>query len=90
MIIQFVIDSHVELECLNFILRWVETPGRSSTKIKTMALMILVGPKREEKSFGKRDLSTKQCYKCREIGQHAKSCTNVENKASPFINVPKK
>ena len=46
--------------------------------------------KEKGKSFEKRDLSTIQCFKCREMGHYAKSCTSAENKASAFINVSKK
>ena len=46
--------------------------------------------KEKGKSFVKRALSTIQCFKCREIGHYAKSCTDAENKASAFINVSKK
>ena len=43
--------------------------------------------KEKGKSFEKRDLSTIQCFKCREMGHYGKSCTSAENKASAFINV---
>ena len=42
--------------------------------------------KEKGKSFEKRDLSTILCFKCREMGHHAKSCTSAENKASAFKN----
>ena len=35
--------------------------------------------KEKGKSFEKRDLSTIQCYKCREMGHYAKFCTNLAN-----------
>ena len=46
--------------------------------------------KEKGKSFEKRDLSTIQCFKCREMEHNAKFCTNVANKASAFKNVSKK
>ena len=46
--------------------------------------------KEKGKSFEKCDLSTIQCFKCREMGHYAKYCTSAENKASAFINVSKK
>ena len=36
--------------------------------------------KEKGKSFEKRDLSTIQCFKCREMGYYAKSCTSAENR----------
>ena len=65
----------------------METPGPSITKNKDNGADDSGRTKEKRKSFENRDLSTIQCYKCREMGHFAKSCTNAENKTSAFINV---